>query len=315
MKAFLYTAGLLLFLAACGSLRNEVDPSILSAGGEKLVVNSYISPQDTLLTAKVSRSKPALVEPSEAVPFIVENATVSLSDGSRVVVMRYNTSRQFYQAPVALMPIRTGQTYTLTATTPDGKKVMAQATVPKPVPISSITLDSTITTSGSTRTKAYRVSFVWEDPAAETNFYQYAGYLQWKDNKYTYPISGQNEVPVPNIYVLSFNRERATGNLLSDDRQQGSLLTSQSADVAKLIVQKSDPPAAENVTYSYPGARVVTQLLNTEESFYRYTNAVARQRQVGNSPFAEPVLIPSNITGGLGCFAAYNRTEKVLVLK
>ncbi|MBO0931403.1 DUF4249 domain-containing protein [Fibrella aquatilis] len=315
MKAFFYTASLLLMLAACGSLRNEVDPSILSAGGEKLVVNGYISPQDTLLTVKVSRSKPALAEPSEGVPYVVENATVSLTDGNRVVVMRYNTDRQFYQAPVALMPIRTGQTYTLTATTPDGKKVTAQATVPPPVPIRTINLDSTITTSGAIRTKAYRVTFVWEDPAGETNFYQYAGYLQWKDNKFSYPIGGQNEVPVPNIYVLIFNRDRATGNLLSDDRQQGSLLTSQSADVAKIIVQKTDPPAAENVSYSYPGARVVAQLLNTDESFYRYTNAVARQRQVGNSPFAEPVPIPTNITNGLGCFAAYNRTEKVLSLK
>lgn len=305
----------LLVMAACGNLRNEVDPSILSAGGEKLVVNSYISPQDTLLTVKVSRSKPALVEPSEAVPFVVENATVTLSDGSKMVVFSYNSTQQFYQARVALMPIRTGQTYTLTASTPDGKRVSAQATVPKPIPISAITLDSTVTTTGSSKTKSYRVSFVWEDPATETNFYQYGGYLQWKDSKFTYPIGGQSEAPVPNISVLQFNRDRATGNLLSDDRQQGSLLTSQSAGVATIIVQKSDPKAAEYVTYTYPGALVVAQLLNTEESFYRYTNAVFRQRQVGNSPFAEPVLIPSNIVGGLGCFAAYNRTEKVLVLK
>lgn len=314
MKALVYIIPLLI-LVACGSLRNEVNPSILSAGGEKLVVNGYISPQDTLLTVKVSRSKPALVEPSEAVPFVVENATVTISDGSKLVVMRYNSVRQFYQASIALMPIKTGQTYTLTASTPDGKQVSAQATVPKPIPISAISLDSTITTAGSTKTKSYRISFVWEDPATETNFYQYEGYLQWRDSKFTYPIGGQAEVPVPNIYILQFNRDRATGNLLSDDRQQGSLLTSQSASVATIIVQKSDPKAAEYVTYTYPGALVVAQLLNTEESFYRYTNAVFRQRQVGNSPFAEPVLIPSNIVGGLGCFAAYNRTEKVLPLR
>ena len=306
---------MLLMVAACGSLRNEVDPSVLSAGGEKLVVNGYISPQDTLLTVKVSRSKPALVEPSEAVPFVVENATVTLTDGSRVVAFRYNSVRQFYQAPVALMPIKAGQTYTLTASTPDGRQVSAQATVPKPIPISAISLDSTITATNTAKTKSYRISFVWQDPATETNFYQYEGYLQWRDSKFTYPIGGQAEAPVPNINVLQFNRDRATGNLLSDDRQQGSLLTSQSANVATIVVQKGDPKAAEYVTYTYPGARVVAQLLNTEESFYRYTSAVFRQRQVGNSPFAEPVLIPSNIAGGLGCFAAYNRTERVLLLK
>ncbi|MBO0935478.1 DUF4249 domain-containing protein [Fibrella sp. HMF5335] len=314
MKTLVYLVSLML-LTGCGSLRNEVNPSVLSAGGAKLVVNSYISPQDTLLTVKVSRSKPVLIEPSEAQPYVVENATVTLSTGGQVVVMRYNGARQLYQARPALMPIRTGQTYTLTVSTPDGKQVTAQATVPQPVPISAISLDSTITTTGTTKNKAYRISFVWEDPATETNFYQYGGYFQWRDSKFTYPIGGQSEVPVPNILVLSFNRDRVTGNVLSDDRQQGGLLTSQSANVASIAVQKGDPKAAEYVTYTYPGARVVAQLLSTEESYYRYTDAVFRQRQVGNSPFAEPVLIPSNIAGGLGCFAAYNRTEKVLLLK
>ncbi|TAH12534.1 MAG: DUF4249 family protein, partial [Runella slithyformis] len=29
----------------------------------------------------------------------------------------------------------------------------------------------------------------------------------------------------------------------------------------------------------------------------------------GDNPFSEPTLIPSNIKGGLGCFAGYNRTN------
>ncbi|MEZ0540307.1 DUF4249 domain-containing protein [Fibrella arboris] len=304
-------------LTACGSLRNEVSPSLLSTEGEKLVVNSYISPQDTLLSVKVSRSKPVLGEQTDALPYNVANAIVSLTDGDRVVVLRYLSDKQWYEARANLLPIVAGRTYTLTVSTPDGKQVTARATVPKPVPINQGILDSTVVTVGNRLQKIYSVRFDWQDPRDEPNFYEYAAYFRWGYNNDPY---GQVNQQSNSLRLLSFSRENRTGNLLTDDRQDGALLTSLAAEVGLVEVNVMATNAAEalkklTMGTILPNPQVILRLLSTEELYYRYTDAIIRQRENRSNPFAEPVLIPTNIQGGLGCFAAYNRTEKVFLMR
>ncbi|MBO0952728.1 DUF4249 domain-containing protein [Fibrella forsythiae] len=316
MKLILHLL-ILLLLAACGSLRNEVSPSLLSTEGEKLVVNSYISPQDTLLSVKVSRSKPVLGEQTDALPYTVDNAIVSLTDGNRVVVLRYLSDKQWYQAKANLLPIVTGKTYTLTVSTPDGKQVTASAIVPKPVPVNQGILDSTIVTLGNRLQKIYSVRFDWQDPPNEPNFYEYAAYFRWGYNNDPY---GQVNQQSNSLRSLSFARENRTGNLLTDDRQDGTLLTSLAAEVGLVEVNATTPNAVEalkklTMGRVLPNPQVILRLLSAEELYYRYTDAIIRQRENRSNPFAEPVLIPTNIKGGLGCFAAYNRTEKVFPLR
>lgn len=305
----------LCLLAACGSLRNEVAPSLLSTGGEKLVINSYISPQDTILTVKVSRSKPVLGEQTDALPYNVANATVSLSDGNRVVVLTYLADKQWYQAKAALLPILTGKTYTLTASTPDGRQVTASATVPKPVAINQGILDSTVVTTGTRLQKVYSVRFEWQDPPGEANFYEYAAYFKWNPGKGT----GQADPGSNTLRALTFARENRTGNLITDDRQDGALLTSLTAEAGLVEVSAGSTNASTALQVLTLGKvlsqpQVILQLLNTEALYYRYTDAIIRQRENRSNPFAEPVLIPTNVQGGLGCFAAYNRTEKILLM-
>ena len=318
MKTRLYILPLLI-LAACGSLRNEVSPSLLSIQGEKLVVNSYISPQDTLLSVKVSRSKPVLGEQTDALPFNVSNATVTLTDGNKVVALRYVADKELYQARASLLPIITRRTYTLTASTPDGKQVTASATVPDPVAVRQAILDSTVKKSNNSLQKVYSVRFDWQDPAREDNFYEYAAYFSWKPGS-GYPIGEPMEQPNNTLRPLMFTRENRTGNLITDDRQDGAVLTSLSAEVGLVEVGLGTPnidAALKVLTLGkvLPRPQLHLQLLSTEALYYRYTDAVIRQRENRSNPFAEPVLIPTNVQGGLGCFAAYNRSEKIVLLR
>ena len=319
MKSLLYILSVL-ELTACGSLRNEVSPSLLTREGEKLVVNGYISPQDTLLSVKVSRSKPVLGEQTDALPYNVADATVTLSDGNKLVVLRYLSDKQFYTAKATLLPIRTGQTYTLTVSTPDGKKVTAQATVPKPVAIRQGHLDSIITTTGNRLQKSYQIGFDWQDPTGEANYYEYSGYFDWSPG-YTYPIDGQTVTSSgTGLRLLIFPREDRTGKLITDDRQDGAVLSSLSADIGLVEVAANSPNAQASLKRLtmgnvLPGARVLLRLLSTETLYFRYKDAVIRQRQNRDNPFAEPVLIPTNVQDGLGCFSAYNRSEKVFFLR
>ena len=53
---------------------------------------------------------------------------------------------------------------------------------------------------------------------------------------------------------------------------------------------------------------VTADLLHLNADYYRYHQALQRQQEVESNPFAEPVPIPTNIRGGLGCFGAYSRS-------
>lgn len=321
MKPLLLSLFIAASLVGCTNLRTEIDPDDLPGEPEKLVVYGYISPQDTVLSVRVGRSKPVLGDGAEAVPFNITNATVLMSNGSQSVPLIYTASDQIYRAKASALPIRTGQTYRLTVSTPDGKRVTAQATVPKPIPIQSIRLDSSIVEVTSAWRKVYLATISWQDPDGEDNYYRYGGTFDWNPNA-AYPIDGQ---PKPTATValraVTFQRENTTGNLLSDDNADGSVLNSQSTNeivnisVPDNVANPQAQAAQIRLSSLYPGARLTAQLLHLEKLYYQYANAVINQRRNRDNPFAEPVFIPTNIEGGLGCFVGYNRTEKVLLFR
>ena len=64
-----------------------------------------------------------------------------------------------------------------------------------------------------------------------------------------------------------------------------------------------------------PVGRLEVYLVNADENYYRYHDAVQRQNRVDGNPFAEPVPIPTNIQGGLGCFGAYTTSTMSMEMK
>lgn len=319
MLRSLLLSGIAALLTACGSLRTEVDPADLLGEPEKLVVYGYISPQDTVLSVKVGRSKPVLGDAAEALPFNIVDATVTLSNGSQSVRLLHVDREQIYKAKATALPIRAGQTYTLTVSTPDGRRVTARATVPKAIPIQAIRLDSTVQQTGTEWQKLYLMTFSWPDPTGEANFYRYGGTFDWSAG--ANPVNGQSPPVNPTLRSINFQRQGTTGNLLADGAQNGEVLSSLSSEAIASVAVKasvSDPRAqlaAIRFGKVYPGARITAQLMHIEKAYYQYANAVMSQRRNRDNPFAEPVLIPSNVEGGLGCFAGYNRTERVLLAK
>ena len=66
---------------------------------------------------------------------------------------------------------------------------------------------------------------------------------------------------------------------------------------------------------SKPVGQLNAYLLNVDQAYYQYQDAVERQSQVLGNPFAEPVPVPSNIQGALGCFGAYTRAARTMAWK
>ncbi|WP_370469359.1 DUF4249 family protein [Nibrella viscosa] len=49
--------------------------------------------------------------------------------------------------------------------------------------------------------------------------------------------------------------------------------------------------------------------MNADLNYYHYHETLRRALRAVDNPFAEPLPLPGNIQGGLGCFAAFSRVS------
>lgn len=285
-----------LLLLSCESLIKEIDPSFLPETDSKLVVACFISPQDTVLAAKVTETK-LLVGTTGDVRDDVTSATVNLSDGSKTIQLVYHAKLGYYRALPASMPILEGKSYTITVSTPDGRKVNASTTVPKNIPIKEVKIDTIQTTDNEqgvvvSRTE-YNVKLIWQDALNETNYYRgisvFEALIKYPD---TFP-SNQKLPPFPATItdLRTIDDKNTDGQLLSLNRTF-------EANSPAIDIRDSRITLVKQIKVG---------LFQTDIHYYNYHTSLRRQRE-NNNPFAEPVLLYTNINGGFGCFGAYNAT-------
>jgi hypothetical protein len=291
-QASLLTSLLLLLVGGC---ERAVPDGLLTKNPASLVINAFISPQDSLIQVFVYESIP--VNTALTTPRLVPNATVRLSSGSESVILpkvRYETSTpssfEVYQIPAVSFPIQAGKTYTLHVSTPDGRQVEGRCTVP--APNSTLLVRPVPSDSGKVR-----LLYSWQDPVGVGHYYRPAG-----ETEFTSYLTGSNTF---------LSGEEGLGQrvyweegirLLSDSRFDGEVL---SAVTSPFLI----PPA------SFSKITIRAYLLTTDEAYFRYHSTLNQQRKSrADDPFAEPVPIYSNLTGGVGVFAAYNRTEVRITL-
>lgn len=310
---------------SCDSFRQEVDPRKLPTVPPKLVVACFISPQDTLLTAKVARSRPVLGQHNPQQSDLVSTATVTLTQGNRSVLLSYNPAEQVYQAEARAFPIEAGKTYTLTVRTPENQSVRATCRVPEPVNLLGVELDSTVVAQRiwdpqqdrTGYTKQYLIRGRWNDPAQTANYYRVAGF-SWFSTRL---ISSAPAPPPGRINQQQLLFGRGDSNflrpLLTDQHQNGQLMRSMTAMLPTVSIYAGTPELANQLITlnNYHSLVAFLELLNVDEHYYQYHETLQRQSSVEGNPFAEPVLVQTNIVGGLGCFGAYSRSVRWIYLR
>jgi hypothetical protein len=305
-------------LCGCTSLRNEVDPSLLGVTPAKLVISGFLSPQDTILAVKVTRSATVVGDSLSLLQTgnNVTDATVTLTDGSKSVRLLYNNiasgdtvrSRPYYSINARSLPILAGHTYTLTVQTANGQQATSACTIPAPVSPATIKFDSVQETQGRSQSRRYYVITNWQDPVGQINYYQVAGYFRYTTRCTTCQTDRDQ---ASGTFPLTFDDDNR--GLISDVGLDGTLIPSGRAFMTSATLPNNNQGTG---FYSqFRTASVTVDLMSVEQSYYQFQQAVIRQRRVRNNPFAEPVLIPSNIQGGLGCFAGYNNATMTLKLK
>lgn len=131
----------------------------------KLVVQSFISPQDTILSVRVSGTNAVIGQVSKEFKTI-SNASVSIGNEVKNVFLPYD-KEGFYRILSRQMEIKAGQTYFLKVNTSDGRTVSATCTIPlNTVEAKMVTVDIK---SVSADTK--NVTLKWDDISKEQNYY------------------------------------------------------------------------------------------------------------------------------------------------
>ncbi|MBL7904821.1 MAG: DUF4249 domain-containing protein [Bacteroidales bacterium] len=273
--AFLSAFAALLLLVSCDSMVSEVEAP---QSEPKLVVSGFLNPKDDTIAIRVWKSRPLYTPTSFQSDSYekVNNATVSLSDGSNTVTPGFDPQLGYYIVPAAAFPLQASTTYSLEVNTPDGYHVTSSCTIPSDeIPDIEIT---NIETVNEFEMISKRVSLRFRDLDGNGNFYHIAA-----GTIYAYEYGYDD-------YFSETGFERGDP-YVSDKNKEGAYFTYKTYDI-----------------YSYEGGnnKLYISLQNTDEHYYTFHHALRQANYSDGNPFAEPFPLYTNINGGLGIFAAFN---------
>lgn len=261
-----------LFLVSCEEMVSNVD---VPESKSHLVLNTYLSPEDSLVTISLNRSIPMFGSETNDSVYLL--GTMKINE---MVVPRKTGTHDFVISQ-SIFSIVAGQTYTITYFAPDGTVLKGECTIPAETNTSlafggydSVTMNNWV---------EYYMRYEFNDLQPNGNFYRVAirqdHYMPgYPDTSYTYTSETED------FYSdISNNGDKKSGRFSLGDQENGSDVIAR-----YLILYTCDAP------------------------YFYYHQAVIRQKDSENGPFSEPVVIPSNIENGLGCVGAYRKyTVKV----
>jgi hypothetical protein len=303
---------LLAGLSACETLITEIPQSKLPSTSSKLVVNGFISPQSAKTYVVVTESSPLYGE-TTSTDKLIATAVVKLSDGTKEIIMPYDTSGKVYSITQAQFPIKASQTYTLTVS--DSKRsVTSTCTVPADLAtIQTYVVDTIFTREFSGRDTALTLKLTWLDIAGQKNFYRVRGHTELE-----YSVGELNtrrevvERRVKGRFNFDWDENTGRRNFQNDINLDGTVFSSPLGRVylpSSMILYNDGP------VYAKQKVKLISinmEVLNADQAYYDYHRSLELNRNTDN-PFAEPALVFTNVTGGLGCFAAYN--SRLIIFK
>ena len=283
---YLFSFFITLFFASCSTddfLSVEEDIANIPVSNAP-TITAFLCPQDTVHKVSISYTRPVIGK--NTYPEWIKNvgeAIVTLSNGEQIVTLKSGeNSSGYFSIKAKDFKVEAGKTYTLNVTTYDGQKAEATCTIP----LNKVDLKKVNTrevTDAKYQEKKYLVT--WQDIPNEQNYY--AVYVVTKEVRRTY------------TYVSQEYSEQT----ISDKGNEGG----------KMITRKNFYMTGRQ-NFTNGEFRVTEiQILNTDINFHRYHKDLEILTISGDNPLVEPINIYTNIKGGFGVFAGYNRANGIFV--
>ncbi|MCF0070972.1 DUF4249 domain-containing protein [Dyadobacter sp. CY261] len=289
---------------ACETLVTDIPESRLPHAESKLVVHSFISPQAERITVVVSESQP-LFPQSDVTDRVIENAVVTISDGTGEVVLPFDELTRMYSIDQSKFPIKASKTYHLIVSA-GVRNVTAQCTVPKNIPvIKSYVLDKVVSPNAFFgNDEAITLKMDWTDISGETNYYRVRAEA---DIEYSIPDPKSQEKRIRNDFNFNWDEMTGRAELQTDQNRDGMLFSSPLGKVTLPNFTSVIPESTTQQPFD-PKSRVISVIMmiyNTDIHYHKYHKSMQVHIDADN-PFSEPTTVYTNIQGGLGCFGAYN---------
>lgn len=267
---------------------------------QRLVLNAVFNP-DSALTGAVSYSRHILDE-GRVTPAPVQISVRDLAT-NQPVAESIKTQNGFGEI-IWESPFRplAGRTYELRVTDQRGKTAHATVTVPAPIPLTDLQIDTVRSDQGIDE---LQLQLRFTDPPGQRNFYQLFVFYKDKGFFFVRPDGDTTFYVNPSTRRAFFRISDAAlgdvntsfGELLFDDAffdgQQHAITIRFSVNAR-----------------SQQDFRVFFQHVSPE--YYRYMITTSLQYRTTGDPFAQPVLVFSNVTNGFGIVGALNQTVRSL---
>ena len=276
-----------ILLTACESTVTDID---LPDASPKLVVISFISPSDTIISVLVTESAPLFGAPKMDQEKIIRNAAVAISEGANTMELKFNPATNAYEASAEAFEIQHEKTYTLTVSTPDGKKANATCTVPGvEVETANISLDSIGKTYIGQAESTWHLDASWPHvPGAD--YYRLA-------------VSTKS-ISITNSETNYYNEVAYYGKLRSShisvmEKQAGSYTFTN----LPVYLSHDDLKGPFNGDGNKNRTTSLTVfILVTSPEYYFYHKSIEKYSE---GYLSEPSQVYTNVSGGFGVFGAY----------
>lgn len=278
----------------------------------RLVVNSYISPQSSNIKVFVHRSQPYTLDPSQYED-VNDKATVWIGkSGDEMVEVPYDETNRCFMISADAIAIEPGYTYHLKVESDAGEMVTAECVIPdytlNDINIVSLTLENLYEDPESGwEENIYQLNWnLTVEKNDEENFYRTGAFMQRhlfvSDPDTTFIL----KEPFWLERGLDFfaDSEGKTYNFRAEGRHYP--ITSYYFQYNNDYYYDGSAIGEYEVTHTIDSVFVF--LYQLDENYYRYHTSVDDYFYFGDDfPFSETVFIHTNIEGGLGTFAGYNR--------
>jgi Domain of unknown function (DUF4249) len=302
----------IIFLSFLFSCERNID--IKLPDNPLLIINGALNGHSKDYAAKMYRSAGIL---SNNNPQAIENGSIILEDvqTGQKDTMIYNNNianypKYYYADKIKPIP---GKEYKVTALANGFEPVTAKTILPKEVIIYAANWkDSVVKESSNITRDIHIIDFSFNDPANENDYYYLT--LERIDSFRNSPTSPViYTAPTPIFFELKVRNQ--TNDFIDIDLNNNEIILLQDNDAiikdnffsgtTKKIRLFSN--FASSAAYKY-----VIKLSHITEEYYKYLDTRYKQSITEGDPFAQPVLVYSNIKGGAGIFAASFESKKAV---
>ena len=287
-----------LLLGACETVVDVKPPP----HEDRLVAQSFFTP-DSLWVVRVTHT---VGYTSPESPGFVDDATVEIwEEGHLRAQVAWADSGTY--AIAGSGPVM-DQRYTLRVSAPGYPSLEGSDALPRPVPVTAF--NETIVQSEDTtsRRQLTRLKITLDDPPDVANYYGLmVVQARWLEDR----AMGQVTPLPPSLFIFESD-DLALGEGEFDFLDTEKTLYRE-AFFTDGLFNGSTYTLDFDVQYDTPdpNADVVVRrvlavvLLSVSEDFFRYWKTAGRQSFSNENPFAEPLRVHSNLTGGFGVFAGF----------